>query len=306
MNKVVTNALLRDIDKGLQTAFNKGAVSSPNFVSTLGLLNIKSSASEELYGWLKDLPDLEKNPDEIKWRQVELEGHAIKNDEFKVGLTIPRKAIEDDQYGMFANVAQKLGQNGQAAPDYEFLTLLPLLFTTAKAYTGKTFFATDHKITSGEKSVTFSNKMLKKLSAANFETGYAALRGMKKATGQPLFTLMDPSKVFLLVGEDYESTADSIVKLDTLSTGGRNPNYNKAKVVVIPGLGHAWMIFDCSDMVTPVIFQDRVPLELTTAMSLTDESVLNSDEFKWKARRRFALGTGEPRRAYGSTGADPA
>lgn len=302
MNKVVTNALLRDIDKGLQTAFNKGATSSPNFVSTLGLLNIKSSASEELYGWLKDLPELEKNPDEIKWRQVELEGHSIANDEFKVGITIPRKAIEDDQYGMFSNVAQKLGQNGQAAPDYEFLTLLPLLFTSAKAYTGKNFFATDHKIG----SVTFSNRGTKKLSAANFQDAYAALRGMKKGTGQPLFTLLDPSKVFLLVGENYEATADSIVKLDTLSTGGRNPNYNKAKVVVIPGLGHSWMLFDCSDMVTPIIFQDRIPLELTTAMSLTDESVLNNDEFKWKARRRFALGTGEPRRAYGSTGADAA
>lgn len=302
MKQIVSNALLRDIDKGLQTAFNKGATSSPNFVSTLGLLNIKSSASEELYGWLKDLPELAKNPDEIKFHQVELEGHSIKNDEFKVGIEIPRHAIEDDQYGMFSNVAQKLGQNGQSAPDYEFLTLLPLLFTTAKAYTTKTFFATDHKIG----SVTFSNKGTKKLSAANFQDGYAALRGMKKGTGQPMFTLLDPSKVFLLVGENYEATADSIVKLDTLSTGGRNPNYNKAKVVVIPGLGHSWMIFDCSDMVTPVIFQDRIPLELTTAMSLTDEAVLNQDVFKWKARRRFALGTGEPRRAYGSTGADAA
>lgn len=302
MKNVVTNALLRDIDKGLQTAFNKGLTTAPDLISTLSLMRVNSSASEELYGWLKDLPELAKNPDEIKWHAVELEGHAIKNDEFKVGITVPRQAIEDDQYGMFANIAQKLGANGQGAPTYELLTLLPLLFTTAKAYTGKTFFATDHKI--GD--VTFSNKMLKKLSAANFETGYAALRGMKKGTGQPLFTLMDPSKVFLLVGENYESTADSIVKLDTLSTGGRNPNYNKAKVVVIPGLGDAWMIFDCSDMVTPIIFQDRIPLELTTAMNLTDENVLNSDEFKWKARRRFALGTGEPRRAYGSTGANAA
>jgi phage major head subunit gpT-like protein len=302
MKQVVSNALLRDIDKGLQTAFNKGTTSSPNFISTLGLLTVKSNTAEELYGWLKDLPELAKNPDEIKFHQVALEGHSIRNNEFKVGIEVPRTAIEDDQYGMFSNIAQRLGQNGQSAPDYEFLSLLSLLFTDAKAYTGKSFFATDHKIG----NVTFSNKMLKKLSATNFEEGYAALRGMKKGTGQPLFTLLDPSKVFLLVGENYESTADSIVKLDTLSTGGRNPNYNKAKVVVIPGLGHSWMIFDCSDYVTPIIFQDRIPLELTTAMNLTDEAVLNADVFKWKARRRFALGTGEPRRAYGSTGANAA
>jgi len=302
MKNVVTNALLRDIDKGLQTAFNKGRLATPNFVQRLNLLRVQSSNAEELYGWLKDLPELEKNPDEIKWHQVELEGHAIKNDEFKVGITIPRTAVEDDQYGMFTNMAAKLGQNGEAAPDYDFLTLLPLLFTTAKAYTGKVFFAPDHKI--GQ--VTFSNKGTKKLSAANFEAGYAALRGMKKGTNQPLFTMLDTSKVFLLVGENYESTADAIVKMDTLSTGGRNPNYNKAQVVVIPGLGHSWMILDNSDLVTPIIFQDRVPLTLTSAMAETDENVLNADEYKWKARRRFALGTGEPRRAYGSTGADAA
>ena len=82
MKNVVTNALLRDIDKGLQTAFNRGRTSSPNFIDRLKLLRIQSDSAEELYGWLKDLPELEKNPDEIKWHQVELEGHAIKNDEF--------------------------------------------------------------------------------------------------------------------------------------------------------------------------------------------------------------------------------
>ena len=135
MKNVVTNALLRDIDKGLQTAFNKGLTTAPDLISTLSLMRVNSSASEELYGWLKDLPELAKNPDEIKWHAVELEGHAIKNDEFKVGITVPRKAIEDDQYGMFANIAQKLGADGQGAPTYELLTLLPLLFTTALAYT---------------------------------------------------------------------------------------------------------------------------------------------------------------------------
>lgn len=304
VKNVVTSALLASINSGLQTAFNRGQVNTPNFVSKLGLMTVKSTTAEELYGWLADLPELEKNPDEIKWNEVELQGHVIVNDEFKTGITIPRKAIEDDQFGMFSQVAAKLGQNGNAAPDYDFLALLPLLFTTKKAYTGKTFFATDHKLTT--KSAAFSNKDTKKLSAANFQTGYAALRGMKKATGQPLFTLLDPAKVFLLVGEDWEATADSIVKLAKLANGGDNPNFNKATVVVIPGLGDAWMIFDCSDMITPIIFQDRIPLELTAATSFNDEAVLNADEFKWKARRRFALGTGDPRRAWGSTGADPA
>lgn len=302
--KVVTSALLSGINSGLQTAFNKGRIIIPNFIQRLSLMTVQSTTTEELYGWLQDLPELEKNPEQITWNPVELAGHVIVNDEFKTGITIPRSAIEDDAYGMFSQVAAKLGQNGSAAPDYELLALLPLLFTTKKAYTGKAFFAADHKLTA--KSAAFSNLGTKKLSAANYEAGRAVLRGMKKATGQPLFTLLDPAKTYLVVGENYEATANTIVKMATLSTGGDNPNYNTAQVVVIPGLGDKWMILDCGDMITPIIFQDRVPLELTSATSLTDEAVLNADEFKWKARRRFALGTGEPRRAYGSTGADAA
>lgn len=303
MPAVITPALLASIKEAMNTAFNKGRLIVPNFVKRLGLMTVKSTTAEELYGWVKDLPYMEKNVAEIIWKQISLEGHKISNDEFQAGLSIARKDIEDDQYGMYGNIAARFGQQGEAQPDYELLTLLPLLFTTAKAYTGKSFFATDHKI--GD-APAFSNKMLKKLSADNFATGYAALRGMKQGNGQPLFTLLDPSKVFLLVGENYETTADSIVKLAKLANGGDNPNFNKAQVVVIPGLGDAWMIFDCSNMVTPIIFQDRIPLTITAAFSETDEAVLNANEYKFKIRSRFALGTGDPRFAYGSTGANAA
>ena len=304
MKKVVTSALLEGINAGLQTAFNKGRNSTPNFVSRLGLLKIQSTTAQEMYGWLKDLPELQKNPDELQFSEVELLGQVIVNDEYKVGIKIPRTAIEDDQYGMFSPIASKLGQNGENAVDYEFLSLLPLLFTTKKAYTGKSFFAADHKITPD--AAAFSNLGVKKLSAANYETARAALLGMKKGTGQPLFTLLTPAKVFLLVGENYESTANSIVKLAILAGGGDNPNYNTATVVVIPGLGDKWILMDCGDLVTPVIFQDRIPLELTAAISLTDEAVFTADNFRWKARRRFAFGPGDPRYAYGSTGAQAA
>jgi phage major head subunit gpT-like protein len=303
MSAVITPALLANLKKAMNTAFNKGTAVIPNFAKRLNLLTVKSTTAEELYGWVRDLPGMEKNAAEIAWKAIALDAHSIANDEFNAGIVIPRKDIEDDQYGMYANLAQRFGQEGACAPDYELITLLGLLHTTAKAYTGKAFFATDHKI--GD-APAFSNKMLKKISAANFETGYAALRNMKKGNGSPLFTLLDPSKVFLVVGPDYESTADSIVKLATLSGGGANPNYNKAQVVVIPGLGDAWMILDCSNYVTPLIFQDRIPLTITSAFNETDESVLNANEFKYKIRSRFAFGTGDPRYAYGSTGANAA
>lgn len=303
MPAVITPALLANMKKAMNAAFNKGRSTVPKFYVRLGLLVVQSQTAEELYGWIRDLPGMEKNVAEIAWKAIALDAHSIVNDEFKAGIQVARKDIEDDQYGVYANLAARFASEGEAQPDYELIELLTALFTTAKAYTGKAFFATDHKI--GD-APAFSNKGTKKLSAANFQTGYAALRSMKKGNGKALFTLLDPAKVFLLVSPDYEATADAIVKLAKLEGGADNPNFNKAQVVVIPGLGHSWMIFDCGNYVTPLVFQNRIPLTLTAAFNETDESVLNADEYKWKIRSRFAIGTGEPRYAYGSTGADAA
>jgi phage major head subunit gpT-like protein len=302
MKNVVTPALLRDIDKSLNTLFNRGRGRVPGFVNRL-CARVQSNSAEELYGWLKDLPKISEKQAETARTRLALEGHGVRNKEYTGIIEVPRSAIEDDQYGVFGLTAEQFGQRGEQVPDLELIAALNASFTTLQAFTGKAFFATDHKVD----KTTFSNKGTKKLSAANFETGYAAIRGVKDGAGVPLFTLSDPSKVFLVVSPTYEATADAIVRLDTLSTGGKNPNYNKAQVLVMPGLSeHHWFILDCSNVVTPFIFQDRVPLELTAQMKLTDDIVFNDDMFAWKARRRCAIATGMPQYAYGSTGADAA
>ena len=302
MKNVVTAALLRDVDKSLNALFNRGRSRVPGFAAKL-CRTIQSTSAEELYGWLSDLPGLTEKQAETIRTKLSLDGHSCKNKEFTGIIEVPRTAIEDDQFGMFGAVAEQWGQRGAQVPDLELINMLNAAFTTAKAFTGKTFFATDHKVG----KTTYSNKGLKKLSAANFEAGYASLRGRLDGAGVPLFTLLDPTKVFLVVSPSYEATADSIVKLQTLAAGGANPNYNKAQVLVVPGLSeHAWMILDCGQVVTPFLFQDRIPLELTAQTKLTDDAVFNDGNFAWQARCRCAVATGQPAYAYGSTGADPA
>lgn len=302
MKNAVTAALLRDIDKSFNALFNKGQLRILGLVKRLKLMVVNSNSAEELYGWIKDIPALDKNAAELQITRLAADGHSVKNNEFTKGISVKRSAIEDDQYNVFGPAMEMLGQRGMQVPDFELIDLFLATFTTAKAYTGVSFFNTAHKIG----KYTFSNKDTKKLSAANFQTGYAALRSMQDGEGKSLFTLQDPTSIFLLVGPDYESTADSIVKLAKLANGGDNPNFNKATVVVIPGLGASWMILDCGQVITPFIFQDRVKLVLTASLGDLSENVLKQEEFLWKARSRCAVGTGDPRYAWGSTGADAA
>lgn len=302
MKGVITSAKLVGIDKSINTRFNEGRLRVPGFVSKL-CTRIASTTASEAYGWIKSLPGLDKNTAETVKQRLEIAGHEVRNDEFDKAITIPRTAIEDDQYGIFGNVAAEFGQKGAQRPDTELIAALLASFTTLRAWTGKSLFATDHALGKG---VVHSNRGTKKLSAANFQDGYAVIRNAKDGAGDPLFTLSDPSKVYLVVSPDYEATADSIVKLDTLSAGGKNPNYNKAQVLVIPGLGHSWFILDTSTTVGSLIFQDRLPLSITANFNLTSEDVLKYKEFAWYARSRFAIAAGRPEYAYGSTGADAA
>lgn len=308
MKGVVTSAVLRDIDVSFQTQFNKAMSEVPDFIAMLCML-CPSNSAENIYGWLASLPQIGKKTAEIIKTRLQMLGQTVRNEEFAGIIEVPRTAIEDDQYGLFGPVAAMWGQRAGLAPVLELINWLKLSFTTAKAYTGKSFFATDHK--AHNKAVEFSNRGTKKLSAANFQAAYANLRGRKDAEGIPLFNLLNPAKVYLVVCEDDEAVADSIVRLETLSTGGKNPNYNKAKVIVMPGLQPAgndrpWFLLDCGAPVGPLVYQPRAKFEITPNFSLTSDRVFNEDLFSWKARGRFAIAGGLPEKAYGSTGADAA
>lgn len=321
MKGIVTATVLRDIDKAFSARFNKARGNVPAFYKKL-CMEVPSTSAANLYGWLADLPaiaKLGKQGEYIKKRLQTL-GYGLTNETYGGIIEVPRDAIEDDTVGVFGNVAAMNGQRAGQAPDIELTQVLVNSFsaTKGKDYTGGAFFAANKKAHS--KATAFTNKAVKKLSAANFVAGLASLRERLDASGVPLFTMQDPENVFLVVCSDDESLAEEIVNLPTLSGGGANPNYKKAKVMVIPGLqtlaqadtgindadARPWFIFDCGQEIKPLIFQPRVNFELTANFNLLSDSAFNEDVFAWKTRGRMALGYGLPEYAWGSTGADAA
>ncbi len=305
---VINTTVLRDIDAGFQTNFNRAIGNVPAFYKKL-CMTVPSVTAENVYAWLASLPAISEKTAEIIKTRLQVLGQSVLNKEFAGIVEVPRTAIEDDQYGVFAPTAALWGQRAGQSPDLELIKWLGLSFTTSKSYDGKSFFAADHK--AHGRAAAWSNLGTKKLSAPNFQLAYANLRDRRDAAGVPLFTLLNPAQVYLVVCSDDEATADSIVKLATLAGGGENPNYNKAQVLVMPGLQPAgaarpWFLLDCGGEVKPIIYQERVKFELTANMSLTADKVFNDDLFSWKARGRFAIAGGLPEYAWGSTGADPA
>jgi phage major head subunit gpT-like protein len=320
MKGTVKASVLSAIDQSFQAKFNQSLNSAPGFHKQVCMF-CPSSAGENIYGWLASLPQIGKVAGEYIRRRLQLLGYRLVNDTWGGIIEVPRESIEDDTYGMFGPTAAMWGERAAQTPDIELVQLLINGFSSTKGkdYTGSAFFGTTKKAHSKAK-VTINNTMDKKLSATNFQTAYGYLRETRDAEGVPLYGATDPSKVFLVVCSDDEATADSIVKLETLSGGGANPNYNKAKVIVLPGLqseaqstsvlndadARPWFLLDCGKAVGPLIYQERLKPELTPNFALTSDRVFNEDLFAWKARFRMAMGYGLPELAYGSTGKDAA
>ena len=112
----------------------------------------------------------------------------------------------------------------------------------------------------------------------------------------------------LLVSPTYESTADSIVTLDTLAGGGKNPNYAKAKVHVCPWLNaaeHNWFLVDTA-WVKPVIYQTEVPLASYMQTNPEDSDVMIHGRFLYQLYHRGNCSLSDALCIYGNTGADAA
>jgi phage major head subunit gpT-like protein len=316
----VTAANLAGINKSFQTRFNKARGNVTTFYKTL-CMECPSSAGENVYGWLADLPQIGKVVGEYIKKRLQTLGYRLSNEKFGNIIEISRESIEDDQYGLYGNIAAANGRRAEQVPDIELIQLLCNAFsaTKGKDYTGKAFFAADKKAHAKAK-VAFTNLDTKKLSVANFQAAVASLTERVDAEGAPMFLAQDAANLWLVVTSDDQALAEQIVKLPTLAGGAANPNYQKAKLMILPGLKTAaqsstvindadalpWMLLDCSQEVKPFIFQNRTPFELTPNFSLTSDAAFNEDAFAWKTRGRLALGYGLPEYAYGSTGADAA
>lgn len=144
MARVITAALLAAINKGFNASY-QGAFASSKAMYTSVATVITSTASEETYGWLGDIPKLREWIGDRHIKSLEAKGYAIKNRKFEGTITVSRDDIEDDRLGIYAPRIQMLGQSAGEHPD-EIVFELINSATTTQCYDGQNFFDTDHPV----------------------------------------------------------------------------------------------------------------------------------------------------------------
>ncbi|MCA9772448.1 MAG: Mu-like prophage major head subunit gpT family protein [Myxococcales bacterium] len=154
---LVNAGAISTVFRGFNAAFNKGfegAKSHHKRVATI----VPSSAREENYGWLAQLPKMREWVGDRVIHSLALHGYAITNKLFESTIAVKRIDIEDDRYGVFSPIVQEMGRESAEHPDTLIFALLGLGFAT-ECYDGQYFFDTDHPVMDATDQVVSASNM---------------------------------------------------------------------------------------------------------------------------------------------------
>jgi phage major head subunit gpT-like protein len=135
-------ATLRGIYTSLSTAFNVRFASVKPLYGIIAM-DVPSTTSQNEYPRLDDMPGIREWVGERLIHRLGAQTYTIRNKSFEKTIAIKRPQIEDDQIGIFGNIAGQFGQDAASFPDKLVWPLLNNGDTTI-CYDGQYFFDTDH------------------------------------------------------------------------------------------------------------------------------------------------------------------
>ena len=141
---VLNSPNLRTIFTAFNSAFKGGfALAKPTWQQIATI--VPSTTATEEYGWLGMNQKFREWLGERQYQNLKTHGYSIKNKTFENTVEVPREAIEDDQFGMYAPLMAQMGQDASLHPDELIYTALLAGFATP-CYDGQYFFDTDHPV----------------------------------------------------------------------------------------------------------------------------------------------------------------
>lgn len=290
----LTSATLRAMQTNFNVLFNKAfANAQPKY--QMIATEVPSTASEETYAWLGDMPKMREWIGERVVNNLQAHGYTIRNKDFESTISVPRNAIEDDNIGVYAPLMEMMGSSAAAYPDELVFTCLNE-GTKRPCYDGQSFFSTTHPV--GKNKV--SNKGTKKLTNESYGAARASMMSLNDENGKPL----NITPNLLVVPPALEGMARKIVEAEYTENGATNIYKGTAKVLVTPWISSDtfWCLLDTTKPIKPFIFQNRKPAKFTSKTAPTDDNVFFSKEYVYGTDARGNAGYGMWQMAYGSTG----
>ncbi|MCX6908053.1 MAG: Mu-like prophage major head subunit gpT family protein [Verrucomicrobia bacterium] len=298
LNKAVIEAGTNEF----RILFNKGLAAAGTPQWTQIAMRQPSSGAMNTYGWLKDIPGMRQWLGDRVHHNLSAQGFTVPNLDFELTVDVNANDFADNNLSTYTNPMQSLGFSAAQDPDRRVFALLAEGFTTL-CHDGKVFYATDHPHPKTGHAA-WGNKATKKISAANFKTGFDAIASQTNAAGDPAGV----RATHLVHGPLIEDDVFGIVKAEKLAGLADNPNFNKVKTIMSSWIpDYAWFLMDLSrPFLLPLLLQVRQEPVFAARDQVTDENVFEKKVLTYGVNDRKAAAFTLPQLAYGSTGADAA
>ncbi|MGK0706481.1 Mu-like prophage major head subunit gpT family protein [Yokenella regensburgei] len=297
INKANLSVLFLNLKKSFQNGLTLG---KPQWqrVAT----RIPSTGAANYYAWLEMFPKMREWVGEKQLTKLLEQDFIVPNKDFEATVVVKRNNIKDDQLGIYGVQATSAGQSAEMWPDEMVFALLDKAFT-ALCYDGLPFISDKHKI--GDK--TYSNMGKAPLSVAtqaeakaSFGAARTSMKKLKDRHDRPLNIVPD----LLVVPPALEDIARTLVTAERLEDGKPNLYRGAAEVIVVQHLTSdtQWFLLDTSQVLKPLIYQDRETPEFVSQTNMDSDDVFMRAEYKFGVESRGASAFGYWQMAYGSTG----
>jgi phage major head subunit gpT-like protein len=297
----VNSDLLLLVQAGIKTDFDAAYVQAQQEVDWPKIaFQSDTTLPSQNYSWLGRGAVMELFKDEAREQGVIEYDYTLADNIYKAKLTVKRRTLEDEQYGLLKMHAMDLGSEPARFQDELVFTALESGFSN-NGYDGTTFFSTTH---SSGVSGTQSNKLTAALSDSALETAHTAMAGFVDDKAKPLRLVPDT----LVVGPLLERRAWNLIKQDvvvtkvgdgtagsgaTASTGYGNFFNGRYNLVVSPYItGFHWFLAATKRVRKPLVLQVRsdVPPALESDIDLNSAKIKEAYDFT--ARSRMVAGYG--------------
>ncbi len=298
----VNSDLLLLVQAGIKTDFDAAYVQAMQEVDWPQIASqIDTTLPTQNYSWLGRGAVMELFKDEAREQRIVEYDYSLADNIYKAKLTVNRKTLEDEQYGLLKMHAQDLGSEPARFQDELIFTALEAGFTNT-CYDGQYFFDTDHQ--SADNTANQSNKMTAALSDSALETAHTTMASFVDDKNKPMRLVPDT----LVVGPLLERRAWNLVKQDvvvagvgsgtagsgaTASTPYANFFNGRYNLVVSPYItGYHWFLACTKRVRKPLVLQMRSDVPVTFESDIDLNSAKIKEEYNFTARARMVAGYG--------------
>ena len=141
---IINSSNLVSLTKGFRGNFMNGVANAPQDHASFTTFTNSTTAEEE-YPWLGEMPGMKKWVGDRVIKNLKEYGYKIRNEDFEDTVAVPRNAVLDDKYGVYATPMEALGRAAAAHPCELSYAKLKAGFTTT-CYDGQLMFDTDHPV----------------------------------------------------------------------------------------------------------------------------------------------------------------